>query len=227
LGNSSPIGILPVFSTIIVERSYDLVIASSLLLSTLPLALAMDWARPLALAILGIVVLGLSAVVVMAHFRDPVMRWLDRTPFRWNFYRNWILPKFGSVLDGFSVLNRPSFLAFSLGLMLVSWSLAILEEFVLLRNVVPDAPLWWVGFVLGAAAIGAGLPSVAAAIGVFEAAVVGTLSLVGVAPGKALAFALVVHALQFTLSTSMGVVGLILEGENLVSLYSKLTSRIK
>ncbi len=130
------------------------------------------------------------------------------------------------MLDGFSVLNRPSFLIFSLGLMLISWSLALLEDYVLLRNVVPDAPVWWVGFVLGAAAIGAGLPSVAAAIGVFEAAVVGTLFLVGVNSSRALAFALVVHALQFTLSTSIGVVGLVLEGENLASLYAKITSRV-
>ena len=205
LGNSSPIGILPVFSTIIVERSYDLVIASSLLLSTLPLVLTMAWERPVALSILGIVILGLGAVVVMAHF----------------------LPKFDSVLDGFSVLNRPVFLVTSLGLMLASWGLAILQELVLLRNVVPTAPVWWVGFVLGAAAIGAGLPSVAGAIGVFEAAVVGSLALVGVPPGKALAFAFVVHGLQFTISTLMGAIGLSLEGENLISLYSKLTSRKK
>jgi glycosyltransferase 2 family protein len=227
LGGSSSIGILPVFSTIIVERSYDLVIASSLLLSTLPLVLAMDWARPLAFTVLGLVILGLSAVVVMARNRAPVMRWFERLPIRWAFFRNWLIPKFGSVLDGFSVLNRPSFLVISLLLMVSSWGLAILQEFVLLRNVVPDAPLWWVGFALGAAAIGAGLPSVAAAIGVFEAAVVGTLSLVGVPSGKALAFALVVHALQFTISTLMGAIGLALEGENLVSLYSKLTSRKK
>jgi uncharacterized protein (TIRG00374 family) len=227
LGNSSPIGILAVFSTIIVERSYDLVIASSLLLSTLPLVLTMDWARPLALTILGIVILGLSAVVIMAHFRNPVMQWLERRPIHWKFFRSWFIPKYGSVLDGFSVLNRPSFLVISLSLMLLSWGLALVQDFVLLRNVVPEAPFWWVGFALGAAAIGAGLPSVAAALGVFEAAIVGTLSLVGVAAGKALAFALVAHAMQFTLSTLMGVIGLTLEGENLVSLYAKLTSRKK
>ncbi len=79
MGNSGPIGILPVLSTIIVERSYDLVLASSILLSTLPLVLAMDWARPLALAILGIVVLGLCAVVVMARFSRPGHQ-LDAAP---------------------------------------------------------------------------------------------------------------------------------------------------
>ena len=227
LGSSSPIGILPVFSTIIVERSYDLVIASSLLLSTLPFVLTMAWERPLALAILGVVILGLAAVVVMARFRSPVMGWLERRPIGWNFFRSWFLPKVDSVLEGFSVLNRPAFLVISLGLMLSSWGLAILEEFVLLRNVVPSAPIWWVAFVLGAAAIGAGLPSVAGAIGVFEAAVVGTLALVGVPPGKALAFAFVVHALQFSISTLIGAVGLMMEGENMVSLYSKLSSRKK
>ncbi len=227
LGNSSSIGILQVFSTIIVERSYDLVIASSLLLSTLPLAVAMDWARPLALSILGIVILALTSVVIMARFRQSVMSWLERFPVRWNFFRSWFVPKFGSILEGFSVLNRPGFLIMSLGLMLISWSLAILQDYVILRNIVPDAKIWWVMFMLGATAIGAGLPSVAAAIGVLEAAVVGTLSLVGIASGTALAFALIMHVIQFVMSTSLGVIGLMLEGENLASLYSRLTTRKK
>ncbi len=222
LGSSTSIGILPVFSTIIVERSYDLVIASTLLLSTLPLALAMDWARPVAATILGLVAAGLVILFVMARFKSRVIAGLNRIPFKWGFYKNWILPKIESVLDGFSVLNKPQFFFASLILMLSSWGLAILEDFVLLRGIIPDAPIWWVAFVLGAAAIGAGLPSVAAAIGVFEAAVVGTLSLVGVSTSKALAFALIVHAIQFTFSTLIGVIGLTMEGENISSLYRRL-----
>lgn len=222
LGNSSGIGILPVFSTIVVERSYDLVIASSLLLSTLPMALAMDWARPVAATILGLVTGALILLFIMARNKTRVISWLERLPIHWGFYVNWIVPKFGSILDGFSVLNRPRFFIISFLLMLTSWSLAILEDFVLLRNVVPGAQFWWVVFVMGAATIGAGLPSVAAAIGVFEAAVVGTLSLVGVSSSEALVFALIVHAIQFIFSTLIGVIGLVMEGENFSSLYTKL-----
>jgi uncharacterized protein (TIRG00374 family) len=225
MGNNSPVGILPVFSTIIVERSYDLAISSILLLSTLPLALAMDWARPFALGILGLVIAALISLLVMARYKARVVVWLGKLPLRWSFYRNWILPKIDAILEGFIILTRPQFFFGSLFLMLTSWSLAILEDFVLLRNLIPAAPLWWVGFVLSASALGAGLPSVAAAIGVFEGAVVGTLSLLGVSTSTGLAFALVVHAIQFTFSTGIGAIGLMMEGENLSNLYHRLIVR--
>ena len=53
MGRRSRLGMFYVLSTIVVERSYDLVIAASLLLLTLPLALKLEWARPIAIAIAG------------------------------------------------------------------------------------------------------------------------------------------------------------------------------
>lgn len=225
LGRDKGLGLFRVLSTIVVERAYDLAIAACLVLTTIPLVLNMDSSRILAISILSIVILGLFALYWMARYRDRVQSLVTRLGERSAFITKWIVPKLGSILDGFAVLNRPEFFAASLGLMLLSWGSIILEEFIILRSLVPQAPLWWVGFVMSAAALGAAVPSAPAALGVFEGFTVGALSLLGVDPGKGLAFAIVAHLVSFTFSNIMGVIGLIREGESISSLYQRLFAK--
>lgn len=227
LGRDSRLGFFQVFSTIVVERAYDLAIASALVLSTLPLALKMNWARPLAVAILILVIAGLVSLYLMGRHRERLNIFLQSWGEHWPVLNRWILPKLGELFDGFGVISRPRFFLASFGLILASWTMAIIQDYLLLKNFIPEASWWWVFFVLGVTAIGAGLPSVAASIGVFEAAVVGALSILGVDPGRALAFALVLHVINFILTSIFGAIGLIMEGENLSNLYSDLAARRK
>jgi glycosyltransferase 2 family protein len=234
LGRSSGLGFLQVLSTIVVERSYDLATAASLLLGTLPMVLAlrssgegagMEWTRTVAWIILALVAAGLVGLFVIARYRQPFMQWAAKAAGRFAFIQNWVLPKVSAILDGFAVLTRPGAFVISFALMAASWILAIFEEYLILRDLVPTASLWWLAFVLGVSAIGAGVPSVAGAIGVYEAAVVGALSLLGVDPAKGLAFALIIHLIQLGMSSLFGVIGLFKEGESLASLYQSLTAK--
>jgi uncharacterized protein (TIRG00374 family) len=225
LGRDKGLGLFRVLSTIVVERAYDLAIAASLILSTLPLVLNMDSSRTLAISILSVVILGLFALYWMARYRDTVQFLVAKLGGRFAFINKWITPKLGAILDGFAVLTRPEYFAMSLGLMVLSWGSIILEEFIILRNLVPQAPLWWVGFVMSAAALGAAIPSAPAGLGVFEGVTVGALSLLGVDPGKGLAFAVLAHLVSFTFSNIMGIIGLIREGESISSFYQKLFTK--
>jgi glycosyltransferase 2 family protein len=225
LGSNTKIGILPVFSTVIVERSYDLAIGSSLLLATLPFVLGMNGSRALALTILGLVFIALTTLFVLARWREPFLRWLNHLPVAWKFFKAKIIPGIGSVLEGFSVLNRPSLFILSLSMLLLSWGLALVEDYLLLRNVAPQAPFWWVAFAISAAALGAGLPSIPGGIGIYEAAIVGALALVGVDSEPALAFALVSHLIGFGFPIIIGAIGLALEGETLSAIYQKIKTR--
>jgi uncharacterized protein (TIRG00374 family) len=225
LGRSSGLGFFKVLSTIMVERAYDLAIAASLLLSTLPLVLSMAWARTMSITILVLVVAGMAGLYILARYREGFLRWADKIGSRFSFVANWLLPKVSAVLDGFAVLNRPGYFILSFLLMLCSWLLAILEEYFILKSLVPGASLWWLAFVLGVSALGAAVPSVAGAIGVYEAAVVGALSLLGVDTAVGLAFAIVVHVIQLGASSVFGMIGLLQEGESLSSLYQSLTLR--
>jgi uncharacterized membrane protein YbhN (UPF0104 family) len=153
------------------------------------------------------------------------MKWAARKGNRFSFVERWLLPKVSAVLEGFAVLTKPGLFILSFAMMVLSWGLAILEEYLILRNLVPDAAFWWLAFVLGVSALGAAVPSVAGAIGVYEAAVVGALSLVGVEPATGLAFAIVIHVIQFGCSSLFGIIGLVQEGESLSSLYQGLAAK--
>ncbi len=225
LGRSSGLGFFQVFSTIVVERSYDLVISSCMLLGTITLVLAMAWARTLAWGILAVVAVGLVGLYVAARYRQALFKWAVVAFARFPFVEHWLLPKINALLDGFAVLSRPRAFIFSFAIMVVSWSLAILEEYFILRDIVPGAAIWWLAFVLGVSALGAAVPSVAGAIGVYEAAAVGALSLLGVDPASGLAFALITHVIQLGMSSLFGFIGLVREGESLSSLYQKLSTR--
>jgi len=69
--------------------------------------------------------------------------------------------------------------------------------------------------------MGIAIPSAPAALGVFEAAIVGGLTLVSVNNSKALAFAIIMHFLQFTTTGILGFIGLAVEGLSMKKLLSE------
>ena len=227
LSRDKGLGFFQVLSTIVVERAYDMAIAASLLLGTLPFVLAMKSSKTLAIGILILVVGGLVALYAMARYRERVESLAAKVGERWPFFTKWILPQVESILDGFAVLTRPEYFALSLGLMVLSWGLALVQDYILLHSLVPQGAIWWIGFVLAAGALGAAIPSAPAGLGVFEAAAIGALSLFGVEYEKAFAFAICAHLISLIFSSLIGVIGLTLEGENISSLYQSLVNRKK
>ncbi len=227
LGKDEGMSIFKVLPTIVVERAYDVALAAILLLTTLPLVLKMNSSRPLAITMLVLVVAGLFSLYWMARYRERVEAYAVKLGARWGFFTKWILPQVEAVLDGFAVLTRPQYFTLSLGMMIVSWGLALVQDYIILRSLDPQAPFWWIGFVLSAGALGAAVPSAPAALGVFEAAAVGALLLVGMDYEKAFTFAICAHLTSIIFSNIVGVVGLIREGESLTTLYQSLSSRKK
>ncbi len=227
LSKDKGLSFFQVLPTIALERAYDIAIASSLLLGTLPFVLSMKSSMALAIGILGLVVLALVALYWMARYREKVEALSTRLGAHWPFFTKWILPQVESILDGFAVLTRPEYFVLSLGMMITSWGLALLQDYIILHSMEPQAPFWWVGFVLSAGALGAAIPSAPAGLGVFEGAAVGALALVGVQYDKAFAFAISVHMVSLVFSSLVGVIGLILEGENIAALYQNLSHRKK
>jgi hypothetical protein len=65
---------LHVLSTIVIERAFDLAMAAILLLTTLPLALGMAWARPVAIITLVVVISGLIALYLVARNNERCWR---------------------------------------------------------------------------------------------------------------------------------------------------------
>lgn len=222
LGRRSRLGMVHVLSTIVVERAYDMAIAAGLLLATLPLALGLDWARPVALLLLALILGGLFTLYLAARNREWVEKRVERLAGRWGLVRRFLLPQLHAVLNGFSVLTRVEFFAGSLGLLLSSWGLSILRDWLLIRVFVPEAPLWWAALGISAANIVGAVPSAMASIGTFELGAVGALTLVGMAQESVLAYILVTHVIHMIISCLIGAYALSQEGQTFSELLAEI-----
>ena len=218
----SPTFVLP---TIVLERAFDLALAAGLLLATLPLVIGADWAAPVAGLVLAVVVSGLLVIYALSRtqsaWQPRLAGWLEKR----KGLRAAVLPRVNSLLDGFKAVTNPGQFFGSFGLMLLSWAGAVLQYYFLMISLFPQAQGWWAAFVLGTAGLGVAIPSAPGSLGVFEAAIVGALSLLGVnEPGTALVYAITLHVIYYVSSSGLGLIGLASEGQSLFKLYQQVTS---
>jgi hypothetical protein len=80
-------------------------------------------------------------------------------------------------------------------------------------------------FVLSAGAFGAALPSAPAGLGVYEGVVVAAFALLGVGTEVAFTHAIVTHAMVFTYANLIGLIGLRLRGEALITFIQRVLKR--
>jgi glycosyltransferase 2 family protein len=210
-GLSTPL----ILSSIVVERLYDMILAVGLMLVLLPVAAGAVWASRAAW--IGAGAVGVALIFVGFALRRPasVEGWVARLPGpKPVWLRLW-----SSFRDGLAVLQTRRRLALSFGWMAASWALALLEYWVVLRAVLPDAQPLWAAFMLAATLLGVAVPSLPGYVGVFEAAGVAALSVFGVPPDQGLAAALVLHGMVYSIASLIGAVALALDGETLTGLY--------
>lgn len=222
LAQATGISVFFVLSTIVIERAYDLAIAAGLLLATIPFALELESAQPIAKIILGLVGLGLLALFMLARYRGGVKASLESVTAEKTFLREKVFPRLMAFLDGLAVVAQPGLFLSSVSFMLCNWLFGVIEFHVLLNSAGIQAPFWWSGFVLGVVSLGIALPSAPAGIGVFEVAMVGALSLLGVSAAQALAVAIVAHLIHIGVTGAIGAYAFFRDGETLAGLYQRL-----
>jgi hypothetical protein len=128
------------------------------------------------------------------------------------------------VHSGLAALESPSLLIASFSAMALSWVLAGVDYWLVLRSLMP-APGWsWAYLMLAATALGGAVPAAPGSIGVFEAASVAALGAFGVPAGIALAAALVLHAMVYVVTVGIGAVALLRDGNTLQGLYQDVVT---
>jgi len=222
LSQSAQLSPFFVLSTILLERAYDVALAAGLLLTTLPLVLGFEYAETVAMIALGLVLAGLFALFLLARNRERIKTKLEDVAIKSGFFRQRLFSRLDSLLDGLGVLIHPSQFLLSLLFMIANWFFGVLEIHTLLNQGETQAYLWWTGFVLGVVSLGIAIPSAPAGLGVYEAAMVGALSVLGYPAGKALAVALVAHLIHIGFTGIVGGIGLLREGETITGLYNRL-----
>ena len=223
MGASTGYGTLHVISTVVVERSLDLAIAAGMFLSTLPLALQMEWLKPIAVISLLIVIVALIVLFIMANNRNTVHRWVTQKGEKSHLIQKYVLPGLDSLLNGFSILTKPGQFILCLFWIGLCWAFWALLYFIAIRTFVPEAPFWWAIFAQAVLAMGIALPSAPAGLGVFEGALVGALSVLVVGQqSNSLGMALVLHVIQIVTTSILGGIGMLRQGWTLKKLIAQV-----
>ncbi|MEW6180189.1 MAG: lysylphosphatidylglycerol synthase transmembrane domain-containing protein [Chloroflexota bacterium] len=226
LGQAANLAPARVLSSIVIERAFDLAIAAGLLLATLPLALGMAWARSVALITLGVVTGGLVLLFVMSRNQQWVIGFVEKIGARWGWVRRIVIPQLNALMQGLATLSDPRQFLLSLGWIGISWVVAVSTYYVFLLPINPQAPFWWGMFTDAVLAMGIAIPSAPAALGTFEASIVGALTILGINQTAALAYAITLHFLQFVITGIFGLVALARQGKSVGAFLKDIQSRL-
>lgn len=225
LGRKAKLGFMDVLSTIVIERVLDLAFSAAILLSAVPFVVGAAGAGRIAIVIGALVVVGMVILYLLARNREWALNLFQRLSAR--------LPKLqalgGELLDslfsGLAILTDGwLFLRFMLW-MTLNWAIAIAEFLLLLLAFFPQASLVWSLFGLGAVAFGNAVPSLPGAVGTYEAALGGALTLLSGDQSTALAAALTAHLIGYLINGVLGTYALSREGETLMGVYRQLRKR--
>ncbi|MBN2555154.1 MAG: flippase-like domain-containing protein [Anaerolineales bacterium] len=222
LGQKPGMSVLGVLSSIVVERTYDILLVVVLLMAMLPAAAGIPGIEQQAvMGAVAAVVMMMSLLVAVYHqtWITKLLMWIPGDSARW-------IDFWTKIAEGLRVLRKGRTLAASFGWMVVSWVLAAVEYWVILRAVIPEAELSWALLMLTMTMLGVAIPSSPGYIGVFEAAGVLALSVFRVPQSDALAATLLLHGMVLVIASGLGAIALALEGETLHGLYNQVRSWI-
>lgn len=205
-------------STIIVERILDLLAVVLMVFLALMLGDVPEQLRLASQAGAIMAIFGFAVLVILASNRTiaerlfstvlqyvPVLRRFEQLPI-------W----FEQFLDGLMPITRPMALLQTVGWTTISWMLSIAAGYVLMFAFFDEASLAATMLYIAAAAFAIALPAVPGNIGTYEASILLALTALGYEQSStAIAFAVMVHAVNVFVHAATGVVGLMQEGISL------------
>jgi uncharacterized protein (TIRG00374 family) len=222
MGSTTRLSPFHVLSTIVIERAFDLVMAAILVLVTLPLAFGQDWMRPVATVTLVLVVSMFVVLFLMARYRSRVHEMATRLGQRWKPVQKYVVPQVDALLEGLKALTSLRRFLTVVFWVVVCWGLWVTIYYIGILAIAPNAPFWWAMFADSVLALGVAVPSAPAALGVYEASMVAALSVLGVEYLKALAYAFLMHFMQFAMTGLFGIWGLARQGKSFSTLWSDI-----
>jgi uncharacterized protein (TIRG00374 family) len=225
LNLSSGLSFWEAFSTIVVERIFDMAIMAGLLLGSLVFVSGAEWALSAGFAVGGLVTVGFVVLFLIARNPEWVKNFFNRFSARWSRFNRWGVEKIGLFLQGLQTLREGRRFLQVVVLMLITWLFNISWYWVLLQAFVPEAQFFWAAFSVGVASLGIAVPSTPGYIGVFEFATVTALGLFSIPEADAFAYALVSHAVYLVVTVGLGLVGFARESISIGEIFRKARSR--
>ena len=225
LGRKAKLGFMDVLSTIIIERVFDVAFSAAILLSAVPFVVGAAGAGRIAIVIGVLVVVGIVVLYILARNRVWALALFVRLSARWPKLQQVGGNMLDSLFSGLAILTDGWLFVRFLFWMALDWALAIGQFWLLLLAFFPQARLLWSLFGLGAVAFGNAIPSLPGAVGTYEGALGGALTILSGDQSTALAAALTAHLTGIIITGVLGAYALSLEGETLMGVYRQLRNR--
>jgi uncharacterized protein (TIRG00374 family) len=201
-------------SAVALERMFDLAFTCVLVLSIFPFIAGMEWGGQVLLSALGLALVFFLALFFLGSCRVRILKiaagMVEKIPFLRPLLM--LLDHFLNGLAEVRNLRRsvPAFLWIVVTMLL--WAG---EYWVVLRGFFPGASVYWGMLSLVGGLIGVALPSAPSSLGVFEGFVTVVLSMGGLSRDAALAYAIAIHVLNIVALSTLGALGLAVEGQSL------------
>lgn len=211
-----------VFSTILIERVLDLVIAAGFLLISLPFVIGVSWAMVGGIGAGLLVLLGLGFLYLVARNQAWTLKQFQRLTHRWPRLERPVNKHLQAFLSGLDVLIDGKRFLKAVGWMAANWSIAILQYYILLKAFIPEAQVLWAMFVLGGVALASAVPSLPGSLGMLELGMVGVLSTFRVEEALAVAITWAGRAANYIITGVLGVYALANDGLSLLGVYKQI-----
>jgi uncharacterized protein (TIRG00374 family) len=213
---------MEVLPTIVIERAVDLAFSATILLVSLPFVVGAEGAGQIGLIVGLVVLLGLVVLYLLARNRQWALDLFHKLSQRWPGLQRVGGGFVEAFLIGLAVLTDGWLFARFLFWMTVDWTIAVVSYFMIILAFFPQAQPIWGFFGLGVAAFGNAIPSLPGAIGTFEGAFGGALTILTGDQSTALAAALAGRLYMYISGITLGLIGLASEGQTLSGIYQQL-----
>jgi uncharacterized protein (TIRG00374 family) len=222
LSRKSELQFLEILPTIVIERAVDLAYSAIILLVSLPFVVGAEGAGQIGVIVGVVVLIGLVVLYLLARNRGWALDLFQKFSQRWP-----VLQRVGGgfvepLLEGLAVLTDGWVFARFLFWMTINWVVAIVSYYLIMLAFYPQAQPIWGFFGLGIAAFGNAVPSLPGAIGTFEGAFGGALTILTGDQSTALAAALAGRIYMYLSAIIFGLLGLASEGQTLSGIYQDL-----
>jgi len=214
---------MEVIPTIVIERAVDLAYSAAILLVSLPfVVVGAEGAGQIGVLVGAVVLLGLVVLYVLARNRQWALGLFHKLSQRWPALQRIGGGFIEAFLEGLVVLTDGWLFARFLFWMTVNWIIAIVSYYLIVLAFFPQAQIVWGFFGLGVAAFGNAIPSLPGAIGTFEGAFGGALTILTGDQSTAFAAALAGRLYMYLPAITFGLIGLASEGQTLSGIYQQL-----
>ena len=211
-----------VFSTVLLERLFDVIITLIMLIVTIPLVSGAEFSGTLYYILFAVFLIGLALLYFSAKKPETVIRWLQKIIKPDSKLGKFLLPKVSSLLSGLKVLAQPKKFILWLFWILMTWVFWIATMLVCMHVFFPDLPVWSSLFVQSITALGGAIPSAPAGLGVVEGAFVAALSFFGINQSEALGLGMFNHSMGIITPVLWGLIGFAVQGQSFSKVFSGL-----